>query len=123
MCHEDVVDDGVWVIRTEKGEKGINAGALPLPPMLRRIIAAAQPEIVDRPFVFACTGYRVSHKRALGKRLKAELEQNRLALKQGALHPWVVHDLRRTARSLMARAKVPRDRAERACSVTAPPTQ
>jgi hypothetical protein len=50
LQHEDVVD-GVWVIRTEKGEKG-NAETLPLPPMLRRIIAA-QPKIVDRPFVFA----------------------------------------------------------------------
>jgi integrase len=88
LQHEDVVD-GVWMIRTEKGEKG-NAETLPLPPMLQRIIAA-QPEIVDRPFVFACAGYRISHKRALDKRLKAEL---------GALKPWVVHDLRRTARSL-----------------------
>jgi hypothetical protein len=110
MHHEDVVDDGlgrvVWVIRTEKGEKG-NPGTLVLPPMLRRIIAA-QPKIVDRPFVFANARYRVSHKRALDKRLKAELERNGLALE-----PWVIHDLRRTARSLMSRAKVPRDHAER----------
>jgi integrase len=91
------------VIRTEKGEKG-NAGTLPLPPMLQRIIAA-QPEIAGHPFVFAYAGYRDSHKRALDKRLKAELG--------GALKPWVVHDLRRTARSLMARAAVPRDHAER----------
>ena len=60
------------------------------------------------PFVFAYAGYRISHKRALDKRLKAELERNGLALK-----PWVVHDLRRTARSLMSRAAVPRDHAER----------
>jgi integrase len=108
MHHEDVVD-GVWVIRTEKGEKG-NAETLPLPPMLRRIIAA-QPKIVDRPFVFACAGYRISHKRALDKqRLKAELERNGLS----ALKPWVIHDLRRTARSLMSqRAGVLRDHAER----------
>ena len=98
-----VVDDGVWVIRTEKGEKGKNAETLPLPPMLRRIIAA-QPKIIDRPFVFANTGYRDRDKRALDKRLKAEL---------GTLKPWVVHDLRRTARSLMSRAAVPRDHAER----------
>ena len=94
------------MIRTEKGEKG-NAGALPLPPMLQRIIAT-QPEIADHPFVFAYARYRNSHKRALDKRLKAELERNGLALT-----PWVVHDLRRTARSLMSRAKVPRDHAER----------
>ena len=49
-------------------------------------------------------GIGISHKRALDKRLKAEL---------GALKPWVVHDLRRTARSLMSRAKVRRDHAER----------
>jgi hypothetical protein len=38
------------VIRTEKGEKGEkgNAAALPLPPMLWRIIAA-QPEIAGPP--------------------------------------------------------------------------
>jgi integrase len=105
LQREDVVD-GVWVIRTEKGEKG-NAGTLPLPPMLRRIIAA-QPEIIDHPFVFAYARYQSSHKRALDKRLKAELERNGLALE-----PWVIHDLRRTARSLMSRAKVPRDHAER----------
>jgi integrase len=50
------------------------------------------------------TGYRDRDKRALDKRLKAEF---------GALKPWVVHDLRRTARSLMSRAAVPRDHAER----------
>ena len=97
------------MIRTEKGEKG-NAGTLPLPPMLRRIIAA-QPEIIDHPFVFAYARYQSSHKRALDKRLKAEL---------GALKPWVVHDLRRTARSLMSRAAVPRDHAERVLGHTIP---
>jgi integrase len=106
LQREEVVD-GVWVIRTEKGEKG-NAGALPLPPMLQRIIAT-QPEIADHPFVFAYARYRNSHKRALDKRLKAELERNGLS----ALKPWVVHDLRRTARSLMSRAGVLRDHAER----------
>jgi integrase len=81
--------------------------------MLRRIIAA-QPKIAGRPFVFASTGYRDRDKRALDKRrLKAELERNGLALKQDTLEPWVVHDLRRTARSLMSRAAVPRDHAER----------
>jgi integrase len=117
LQREDVVDAGlgrvVWVIRTEKGEKG-NAETLPLPPMLRRIIDA-QPKIVDRPFVFACAGYQSSHKRALDKRLKAELERNGLALQ-----PWVVHDLRRTARSLMSRAAVPRDHAERVLGHTIP---
>jgi integrase len=49
-------------------------------------------------------GIGISHKRALDKRLKAEL---------GALEPWVIHDLRRTARSLMSRAAVPRDHSER----------
>jgi integrase len=115
MHHEDVVTEkgeAVWVIRTEKGEKG-NAEILPLPPMLRRIIAA-QPKIVDHPFVFATghgmnAGYRDSHKRALDKRLKTELG----ALGLRVFEPWVVHDLRRTARSLMSRAKVPRDHAER----------
>jgi integrase len=105
------------VIRTEKGEKGKNAETLPLPPMLRRIIAA-QPKIVDHPFVFTTrhgVGYRTRHKRALDKRLNAELEQNGLALE-----PWVVHDLRRTARSLMSRAKVPRDHAERVLGHTLP---
>jgi integrase len=110
MRHEDVVTEKgetVWIIRTEKGEKG-NAGTLPLPPMLRRIIAA-QPEIAGRPFVFASAKYQSSHKRELDKRLKAELlERNGLVLK-----PWVIHDLRRTARSLMSRAKVPREHAER----------
>jgi integrase len=117
MRHEDVIaekGEAVWVIRTEKGEKG-NADTLPLPHMLWRIIAA-QPKIVDRPFVFAFAGYRNNHKRALDKRLKAELESSSGALGHGKfepLKPWVMHDLRRTARSLMSRAGVSRDHAER----------
>jgi integrase len=40
-------------------------------------------------------------------------KRNGLLALKSPFSPWVIHDLRRTARSLMSRAKVPRDHAER----------
>jgi hypothetical protein len=65
---------------------------------------AAQPRIAGDPRVFATAGSLASCKQDLDQRLKAAL---------GEMAPWVLGDLRRTARSLMARAGVPRDHADR----------
>jgi hypothetical protein len=63
-----------------------------------------QPRIAGDPRVFATAGSLASRKQDLDRRLKAAL---------GKMAPWVLGDLRRTAKSLMARAGVPRDHAER----------
>jgi len=100
------VTDGAWHIPSEKGEKG-HAGVLKLPPLALAIINA-QPRVADNPYVFVAErGHgdwynSFSHgKLALNKRLPETMP------------PWVLHDLRRTARSLMSRAGVRPDISER----------
>ncbi len=98
----DDIADGVWTIATEKREKG-NAGALRLPQVALDLIDA-QPRFATNPFVFA------------GKRDAAWLFDNRLKLKldtDSGDNDWRLHDLRRTARSLMSRAGVQSEHAER----------
>lgn len=103
MRREEVAN-GIWTIPAEAREK-INAGELKLPKLTLGIIEA-QPQIKDNPFVFA------------GRKKKSAF--NSFSDGKEDLHakapiaPWVIHDLRRTARSLMARAGVRSDIAERA---------
>jgi integrase len=91
----------LWTLDNADREKG-NAGAVRLPKAALDQINA-QPKISENPFVFAA-GFGKGHfnsfsekKEILDKLLRAELPEFR---------PWVLHDLRRTARSLMARAGV-----------------
>jgi integrase len=93
------VDDhtGIWTLRTEPREKQ-NAGRLKLPQVALDIIRA-QPRIASSPFVFlyrANSGYT-----------KTEFDF------RCGVNDWRLHDLRRTARSLMARAGVSGEIAER----------
>ena len=104
MRWQDVSDDGVWTIPAEAREK-VNAGTLKLPKAAHDIILA-QPRIKDHPYVFPGRGKTPfgsfsQHKREMAERVPTE-------------KPWTVHDLRRTARSLMSRAGVRPDHAERA---------
>uniref|UniRef100_UPI00311AA09C tyrosine-type recombinase/integrase n=1 Tax=Altererythrobacter segetis TaxID=1104773 RepID=UPI00311AA09C len=96
------IQDGTWAIAAEPREK-VNAGTLPLPKMAVEIIDA-QPEIEGNPYVFAGRGAKAFNSFSA---CKADLD------KRAGISPWVVHDLRRTARSLMARAGVRPDIAER----------
>lgn len=101
MQWDDIVD-GVWTIPAEAREK-VNAGQLPLPQLALEIIEA-QPRIKGNPFVFAGRGKKAFNSFSDGKEdLHAKVP----------IEPWVIHDLRRTARSLMARAGVRSDIAER----------
>jgi integrase len=102
MQWEDV-EDGVWTIPSAAREK-TNAGSLRLPPAVLDVINA-QPRIVGNPFVFAGRGTVPFN--AVSDR-KREVEK-----KLGKVPHWTLHDLRRTARSLMARAGVRPDIAER----------
>lgn len=143
MKWEDLDDDGLWTIATEKREKG-NAGLLQLPASVLRIIKV-QPRIVGNPYVFVggsggsyfktfSHGKRdldllmlaelqkvgearndrtlltmVAKVRTLLKALvsaKGEAQKKKLAAELKDIW-WTFHDLRRTARSLMSRCKVP----------------
>jgi integrase len=103
MRWQDIAIDGTWTIPAEAREKG-NAGKLVLPDVALQIINA-QPRYASNPFVFAGSGD--AHISGWSKRKRlfdAKLE---------GVEPWVLHDLRRTARSLMSRAGVRPDISER----------
>lgn len=97
----DISDDGTWTIATEDREKG-NAGVVKLPQMALDVIEA-QPRFVDNPFVFAAQTRKTKYGyfNSWGER-KADLDE---LLARDMPH-WKIHDLRRTARTLMARAGV-----------------
>jgi integrase len=94
----------VWTVATSPREKG-NIGSVELPVMAAAILDAL-PRYADNPYVLAGRknqhiAYSGNPKRAFDKKLPA------------GMPPWTLHDLRRTARSLMSRAGVRPDIAER----------
>jgi integrase len=99
----DDLDAGEWTIPQAKREKG-TAGSLMLPQMALDIINA-QPRLLSNDYVFA--GQGSGYIQAIGKR-KAALDSKMT----GVAH-YTLHDLRRTARSLMSRAGVRPEIAER----------
>jgi integrase len=105
MKWADVAIDGTWIIDAAEREKG-NAGEVVLPPVAVDIIRS-QPHVGDNPHVFAAargnghmSGYS-KLKKAFDAKLPDDMPQ------------WQLHDLRRSARSLMSRAGVAGDIAER----------
>ena len=103
MRWAEISDDGTWTIAKESREKG-TAGAIALPEQALAIIHA-QPCYGDNPFVFAGRGLAVP----IGGISKFKAALDRAAGVSG----WKLHDLRRTARSLMARAGITSEHAER----------
>jgi integrase len=96
------VADGAWTIATAEREKG-NAGKVLLPPQALSIIEA-QPRISGNPYVFAGRGDGC---------LDISRSKGPFDAKLPKMPGWVLHDLRRTARSLMSRAEIRPDIAER----------
>ena len=122
MCWDDVVD-GVWTIRAEEREKG-TPGALKLPQLALDVIAEQrdQRRLAGNPYIFAGSlrGRRPKQDTPKDERpsgpatfnsfsqCKAELDR-----KLGDVPHWTLHDLRRTARSLLSKAGVDEKVAER----------
>ena len=104
MRREDIDADCVWTIPTAAREKR-NIGKVRLPPDARAILDAL-PRFDSNPFVFAGRGQR--HMSASGM-FKAKFD----AKLPSDMPNWRLHDLRRTARSLMSRAGVSSEHAER----------
>jgi integrase len=90
-----------WTIPQERYKTGLEL-LVPLSPAALRVLEQ-MPRIGDR-FVFTNDG---RHSLSGFSRLKAAFD------KQCGVSGWTLHDLRRTARSLMSRAGVPSDHAER----------
>jgi len=109
MRWDDLVD-GAWHIRSDEREKD-HAGILKLPKVVLDIIEA-QPRIANNPFVFAGNprGRRKPGPAAFNGYSEGKKQ---LDAKLPDMPPWVLHDLRRTARSLMSRARVTSEHAER----------
>jgi integrase len=108
MRWQEISDDGTWTILTEPREKS-NARSLRLPPLALDIIMD-QPVCEDSDYVFAgrggvpLNGY---------SKAKAQLDERLTELNGAPLPRWTVHDLRRTAKSLMARSGIRPDISER----------
>jgi integrase len=103
MKWEDVSVDGTWSVKNGvKREKG-TGGELVLPPMAVDILRS-RPRLESNPYVFAGRGdgYFIGWGKA-----KMALD------KASGVTGWTLHDCRRTARSLMSRAGVRPDIAER----------
>jgi integrase len=99
----DVSADGVWTIPTEAREKG-NAGELALPQLALDIIRE-QPQFDGNPFVLAGRGG--GHIRGISEAKLA------FCRKLPDMAQWQLHDLRRTSRSLLSRAGVLSEHAEK----------
>jgi integrase len=102
MKWDDVSVDGIWSVKNGvKREKG-SGGDLVLPPMALDIIRL-RPRLTHNPYVFA--GRDGTHFSGYSKS-KARLD------KKTGVKGWTLHDLRRTARTLMERAGVGERHAE-----------
>jgi integrase len=100
---DDLTADGAWIIETAPREKG-NASELVLSQVALDIIGA-QPRFAGNPYVFA--GQRSSPMGAFTQR------KDSFSAKLPPMPQWGLHDLRRTARSLMSRAGISSEVAER----------
>jgi integrase len=103
MRWEDISDDGEWTIPKAPREKD-SVGSVILPKAALAIINA-QPQLGDNPYVFAGRGDGPFNGFSKAK--------ERFDAKLKGVKPWTIHDLRRTARSLMSRAAVASEHAER----------
>jgi integrase len=103
MKWADLGRDGTWTIATDKREKN-NPGSLVLPEAVLAIIHSL-PRFAGNPYIFAATR---------GPGHIAHFAASKTALDQASdVSDYVVHDLRRSARSLLSRAHVRPDIAER----------
>ena len=107
MRWEEIGDDGMWEVPRERNKTKKNPLARPLPAIVFEEVLDKLPRFAGCPYVFTVDG---KHAFSGFSRHKKKLD---IALAGQIREPWVVHDLRRTARSLMSRALVPVDHAER----------
>ena len=103
MLWADLIDGKTtWKIRTESPREKAHGGTLLLPSLARSILTGL-PRFAKNPYVFAG---RVGHINGMSKS-KARFD------KIAGVSDWTLHDLRRTARTLMPRVGVSADVAER----------
>jgi integrase len=96
------LDGNIWTIASEPREKG-NPGVLKLPPLAMKMLGRL-PRMASNPYVFPG--------RSDGP-LAGFSERHAAFKARCGVDGWTLHDCRRSARSLMAKAGVPTEIAER----------
>jgi len=110
------IEGGIWTVPQGHREKP-TGGALPLPQLALDIIEA-QPQLASSVYVFPAyrgQGHLAAAgvlKRGLDDKL-AKLGWDKIARKPGVESGWTLHDLRRTARTLLSELKIDREDSER----------
>jgi integrase len=108
LMRVEEIDDGIWTIPAERYKTGI-PNVVPITKEARRWIGDRQ-----RGFVFSSNGGKGAFNGY--SKAKSQLDQviarQRKKAKLKLMPGWTLHDLRRTARSLMSRAGVPSEVAE-----------
>jgi integrase len=102
MRWHDIDDEGIWHIPVEDERAKGHGCDLRLPQMALDIIRA-QPRFVGNDYVFA------GNRGIMGNMSR----RKRCLDEQSGVYNWRIHDCRRTARTLLTRAGVPTEHAER----------
>jgi integrase len=114
--HTAELEGDLWTIPGARYKNKLDH-VIPLTDAARALIEAKPAGANGNSwFVFSTTGGAkpFSGFSKAKKVIDAEITKVRKAQGRGKMPRWTLHDLRRTARSLMSRAKVPADHAERA---------
>jgi integrase len=115
----DEIDGDVWTIPGAR-YKTKRDHVVPLTAAALKLIGDKPADTTKYPFVFSSTGgEKAFRSEGRAKRaLENKITELRKVSNRQAMPQWQLHDLRRTARSLMSRAGVPPDHAERAIGHT-----
>ncbi len=113
MARSEIDNNGVWTIPKERYKTG-KPNILPLTSKIIALLDGLD-QIDESDFVFTLNGKVPFNSFSKGKRLldEAMLGELQKTDREAELQPWRLHDLRRTAKTLMARAGVRPDISER----------
>jgi integrase len=120
QVHRDGFHGPVWTIPAIRMKNKLDH-AVPLTPAVLAVIGSKQ-DAKARPYVFSTMGGRTpfSGFSKAKKSLEEQIAKIRKTDERAAMEPWGLHDLRRTAKTLMTRAGVRPDISERVLSHTIP---